>query len=315
MKQNIWTKEKIHTLFEQSFFELIKQAYICHKANFDINDMEFCVLSSIKTGGCSEDCAYCAQSKHHQTNVKEEKMLDLGKILEQAQLAKINGARRFCMGAAWRSPPQKYFPKILNIIKAIKALGLETCVTLGMLDKRETHELKKAGLDYYNHNLDTSVSHYSAIVTTRTYQDRLTTIANVIEAGINLCCGAILGIGENRHDRIEFLLALARLAQVPQSIPINQLIPIPGTPLENEKPLDVFEFIKTIAVTRIMFPKSRIKLAAGREKMSEEMQAWCFMAGVNAIFIGEKLLTAKNSAQNQDIQLLKKLNICTPNKR
>lgn len=239
-------------------------------------------------------------------------MLDLEQVLQQAQLAKNRGAKRFCMGAAWRCPPQKEFPKILKMITAVKAIGLETCVTLGMLDKEQACALKKVGLDYYNHNLDTSPQHYSAIVTTRTYLDRLTTIANVIDAGINLCCGAILGIGETRADRIEFLLALLELPKVPQSIPINQLIPMRGTPLENAKRLDVFELITTIAVTRIMFPQSRIKLSAGREKMSEELQAWCFMAGANSIFIGEHLLTAQNSDQTQDAQLLRKLSIRTP---
>lgn len=307
-----WTKKKIMRLYEKPFFELIHQAYICYKANFDIQEMEFCVLSSIKTGACPEDCAYCPQSGHYKTGVKKENLIDVAQVLEQAQQAKTNGAKRFCMGAAWRNPPEKDFLKVLDMVRVVKNIGLETCATLGMLDEEQAQALKAAGLDYYNHNLDTSPNYYTSIITTRVYQDRINTISNVIAAKINVCCGGILGLGESRDDRIEFLLSLLALPSVPQSIPINQLIPIPGTPLENQKSLDIFEFIRTIAVTRIIFTKSKIRLSAGRENMSDEMQAWCFMAGANSIFIGEKLLTAKNPDQNQDIELLKKLNIRTP---
>jgi len=312
MSQTQWTQEKVFDLFKQPFFNLVTQAYICHRTHFDVQDMEFCALLSIKTGSCPEDCAYCPQSGHYKTGIKKESLLDTEQVLSQAKQAKYSGAKRFCMGAAWRSPPRKDFSKVLDLIKAVKSLDLETCVTLGMLDQEQAYALKEAGLDYYNHNLDTSPAYYSQIITTRTYQDRLITISNVVDAGINVCCGGILGMGETRNDRIEFLLALLTLPSAPQSIPINQLIPIPGTPLENARTLDAFEFIRTIAVIRLLFPKSKIRLSAGREQMSKEMQAWCFMAGTNSIFIGEKLLTAKNPRQNQDIQLLEKLNIYAP---
>lgn len=308
----MWTNEKIQKLFELPFFELINQAYTQHKIYFDAQDMEFCALSSIKTGSCPEDCAYCPQSGHYKTGIKKEKLLDIKEVLAQAEQAKNNGAKRFCMGAAWRNPSQKDLSNVLEMVKEVKNLGLETCATLGMLDENQAHELKQAGLDYYNHNLDTSPDYYSSIITTRTYQDRLDTISNVISAGINVCCGGILGMGESRNDRIEFLLALYALPSAPQSIPINQLIAIKGTPLEKAKLLDAFEFIRTIAIARLMFPQSKIRLSAGRENMTDEMQAWCFMAGANSIFIGDKLLTAKNPDQHQDIQLLKKLNMRIP---
>ena len=233
-------------------------------------------------------------------------------MLTQAKKAKECGAKRFCMGAAWKNPPKKEFPVVLEMIKEVKKLGLETCVTLGMLTEEQASLLKLSGLDFYNHNLDTSPEFYSSVITTRTYQDRLDTIKNVIDAGIHVCCGGILGMGETRADRIQMLLALYRLPVHPASIPINKLIPIKGTPLENETPLDSFEFIKSIAVTRLIFPTSKIRLSAGREGMSDEMQAWCFMAGANSIFIGDKLLTAKNPDQNHDMRLLQKLNIRTP---
>ncbi|MCE3238624.1 MAG: bioB [Gammaproteobacteria bacterium] len=314
MNNTAWTKDKIRTLYEKPFFELVHQAYSCHKINFDTHSIEFCTLSSIKTGNCPEDCAYCPQSGHYKTDVRKEKLLDVEEVLLQAQRAKNNGAKRFCMGAAWRSPPAEDFLRVLEIVKAVKSLGIETCVTLGMLDADQAHALKEAGLNYYNHNLDTSADYYASIITTRTYQDRINTITNIVSAGINVCCGGILGMGESRNDRIDFLLSLYELPSIPQSIPINQLIAIPGTPLQDKKPLDSFEFIKTLAITRIMFPQSKVRLSAGRENMSEEMQAWCFMAGANSIFIGEKLLTAKNPAQNKDVQLLEKLNICPPQK-
>ncbi len=312
MQQANWTKEKILALYELPFFELINQAYTCHKQNFNAKDMEFCALSSIKTGACPEDCKYCPQSGHYKTDVKKEKLLNLDEVMSQAQLAKQNGAKRFCMGAAWRNPPKRDFPKVLDLIKSVKELGLETCATLGMVDQEQAQQLKEAGLDYYNHNLDTSPEFYSSIITTRTYQDRLETLTNVANAGMNVCCGGILGMGETREDRAGLLLALYDLPNPPQSIPINQLIPIPGTPLANEKRLDVFEFIRTIAIARLMFPQSKVRLSAGRENMSDEMQAWCFMAGANSIFIGDKLLTAKNPGQNHDLQLLAKLNMNVP---
>lgn len=311
MSQEVWNENKISNLFEQPFFDLIYNAYSCHKANFSSLEMEFCTLSNIKTGACPEDCAYCPQSGHYKTGVKKENLLNLEKVLSQAKIAKENGAKRFCMGAAWRNPPEKEFSKVLEMVREVKQLGLETCATLGLLDKQQAEQLKEAGLDFYNHNLDTSENYYASIISTRTYEDRLTTIQHVINAEINVCCGGILGMGESRQDRIKLLLTLHKLPQSPQSIPINKLIPIKGTPLENAKALDPFEFIKTIAVARLMFPKSRIRLSAGREGMPDESQAWCFMAGANSIFIGDILLTAKNPNLLHDIELLRKLNIPT----
>jgi biotin synthase len=307
MKKNIWTNKDIAELFAQPFFALINIAYQCHQQNFSQNDMELCTLCSIKTGTCPEDCAYCPQSGHYNTGLKREKLLDLELILMQARIAKQNGAKRFCMGAAWRSPPKKDLPKVIAIIKAVKDLGLETCVTLGMLDMEQALQFKEVGLDYYNHNLDTSPEYYKKIISTRTYVDRLDTLKNVASAGIKICCGGILGMGETREDRINFLLELSKLQAAPDSIPINQLIPIPGTPLALQQRIDAFEFIKTIAVARIMFPKARIRLAAGREDMEDTLQAWCFMAGVNSIFFGDKLLTAGNTNPESDINLLEKL--------
>lgn len=306
-----WTKESIQALYHQDFFTLIKQAHDIHCQHFDAKDMELCVLCSIKTGRCPEDCAYCPQSGHYNTDIKKEKMLDIKLILSQAKQAKANGAKRFCMGAAWRNPPKKDFPQVIEAIKAVKALGLETCVTLGMLDTEQTEQLKQAGLDYYNHNLDTSPEYYPTIISTRTYANRIDTINRVAEAGINVCCGGILGMGETHDDRIGLLLALSELPHPPQSIPINQLIPIPGTPLGNQKPIDTFEFIRTIAITRIMFPSARVRLSAGRENMSDEMQAWCFMAGANSVFVGDKLLTAKNPSQSRDMALFASLGLNT----
>ncbi len=307
MNKISWTHKTIAELFEQQFFALINLAHQCHSENFSSSDMELCTLCSIKTGTCPEDCAYCPQSGHYNTGLKREKLLDLELVLMQARIAKKNGAKRFCMGAAWRSPPKKDLPKVIAIIKAVKALGLETCVTLGMLDVTQALEFKQAGLDYYNHNLDTSPEYYKKIISTRTYADRIATLNNVAAAGIKVCCGGILGMGESRTDRINFLLELSKLTAPPDSIPINQLIPIPGTPLALQQKLDEFEFIKTTAVTRIMFPQARIRLAAGRENMTDTLQAWCFMAGVNSIFFGDKLLTANNAKPDVDMGLLVKL--------
>jgi biotin synthase len=312
MQPNIWDHEKILALFSLPFFELVNKAYGVHRQYDDNQTVEFSTLLSIKTGACPEDCAYCPQSGRYKTGIKKEKLLSIDTVLQQAREAKANGAQRFCMGAAWKSPPISDFPKVLDMIGEVKKFGLETCVTLGMLDAEQAEQLKQAGLDFYNHNLDTSENFYTSIITTRTYQDRLTTIQHVIDAGINVCCGGILGMGETREDRIQLLLTLYHLPVTPMSIPINQLIPIKGTPLESAEPLEPFEFIRTIAITRLMFPNTKIRLSAGRENMSDEMQAWCFMAGANSIFIGEKLLTAKNPDQDRDIQLLKKLSMPFP---
>ncbi len=312
MNKILWNEEKIHNLFALPFFDLIYQAYTCHKQNFDLNDIDFCVLSNIKTGACPEDCAYCPQSGHYKTGLKKENLLDIDQVIAQAKNAKSLGAKRFCMGAAWKNPSKKDFPKALEMITEVNKLGLETCVTLGALDADQAAQLAEVGLDYYNHNLDTSPEFYSSIITTRTFQDRLDTIQHVVNAGINVCCGGILGMGETREDRIQLLLALNKLPVTPQSIPINQLMPVAGTPLENTTPIDSFEFIKTIAIARLMFPQARVRLSAGRENMSDEMQAWCFMAGANSMWLGDKLLTAKNPSQDHDAQLFEKLNMRFP---
>ncbi|QHG92597.1 biotin synthase BioB [Coxiella endosymbiont of Amblyomma sculptum] len=312
MQENTWNHPSVFRLFELPFFELLFKAYSVHRAHFDVTEMEFCTLSSIKTGACPEDCSYCTQSGHYKTGLEREKLVDIDTVVQQAKIAKKNGSKRFCMGAAWRNPPKQQLSQVLEMIKAVKALGLETCVTLGMLDAQQACELKQAGLDFYNHNLDTSPDFYQKIVTTRSYQDRIDTLRNVRNAGINVCCGGILGMGESREDRIGLLLQLSQLPEAPASIPINQLIPMKGTPLENTKPLDPFEFVKTVAVARIMFPKSVVRLSAGREEMTDELQAWCFMAGANSIFCGDKLLTAKNPEQSRDFSLLNRLGLKTP---
>ena len=304
-----WDKKAITDLFVMPFLDLVTMARTAYKEKFATNEVELCALLSVKTGACPEDCAYCPQSGHYKTGVEKERLLPLETVIKQAKLAKENGATRFCMGAAWRSPTQKGMPKIIEYIKAIKSLGLESCVTLGMLNNEQAQELKAAGLDYYNHNLDTSPRYYEKIITTRTYQDRLDTLEAVRKADINVCCGGIIGMGETREDRIEFLYQLSQLPAPPKSLPLNRLISIKGTPLENVSQIENFEFIRTIAVARIVFPKTMLRLAAGRETMSDEMQAWCFMAGANSIFYGEKLLTAGNPGENRDQQLLQKLDI------
>lgn len=312
MQQQTWNVSSVSALFELPLFELVSQAYLLHKQHFDPQDMELCTLSNIKTGKCPEDCAYCPQSAHHNTGLEKEPLMDVAKVIAEAKVAKAQGSKRFCMGAAWRSPPKKDFPKVIEMIKAVKAMGLETCVTLGMLDDEQILALKQAGLDYYNHNVDTSREFYEKIITTRCYDDRINTLKRVANAGVNVCCGGILGMGETQLDRINMLLELYALPTPPKSIPINQLIAIPGTPLADAKALDVFELIKTIAVTRIVFPQSMVRLSAGREHMSDELQAWCFMAGANSIFIGDKLLTADNPSCSHDFTLLKTLGFKLP---
>lgn len=312
MTSERWNKATIQAHYQRPLFELVHDAYQLHRQHFKSGDFDFCTLSSIKTGRCPEDCAYCPQSAHYNTGIEKEPLLDIETISQQAKQAKANGSQRFCMGAAWRTPPKKAWPQLIAIIKTIKSLGLETCMTLGKINQQQADELKQAGLDYYNHNIDTSPRYYEKIITTRCFQDRLDTLTHVSNAGLSVCCGGIVGMGETQDDRIEFLLALLSLPNTPKSIPINQLIPIPGTPLGNQKPLDAFEFIRTIAITRMMFPQSKIRLSAGREAMSEEMQAWCFMAGSNSIFLGDKLLTANNRSLNSDATLLKKLGLALP---
>ena len=304
MGQKFWNTGVIEKLYNLPFFELVSKAYKVHKENFDPEKMELCTLLSIKTGSCPEDCAYCPQSAHYNTGIKKEDLWDVEDVLRQAKLAKENGTKRFCMGAAWRVPPKKEFSKCVAMIQKIKGLGLETCFTLGMLTSEQAVELKEAGLDFYNHNIDTSKNYYKQIITTRKYQDRIDTLKNVSDAGINVCCGGIIGMGEARQDRIDFLLQLSMLPKAPASIPINKLVQIEGTPLAHIRPINNFEFVKTIAIARIMFPRSVVRLAAGRENMPEEVQAWCFMAGANSIFYGEKLLTSPNHTRNFDLELI-----------
>jgi biotin synthase len=302
-----WIKSEVENLFNTPLLSLLFQAQTVQRENFHTNEMELTALLSIKTGTCPEDCAYCPQSGHYQTGLQKEKLLDLDKVLEQAALAKKNGAMRFCMGAAWRNPTDKDLEKVIPLIQGVKALGLETCVTLGMLRKDQAEQLKAAGLDYYNHNLDTSPDFYKKIISTRTYQDRLDTLSHVRDVGLNVCCGGIIGMGETRDDRIALLIQLANLPSPPESVPINRLISIPGTPLADVEQIPNIEFIRTIAVARIMMPQAVIRLSAGRSAMSEEMQILCFMAGVGSFWLGDKLLTTENCDREDDIAFLEKL--------
>lgn len=304
-----WRLDEVAALYNLAFSELSYQAQTVHRANFDPNQVQISTLLSIKTGRCPEDCAYCPQSGHYNTGLEKEPLMDSDAIIKAAKKAKKNGASRFCMGAAWRSPPKKAMPALKRVIKEVRDLGLETCMTLGMLDDQQVHDLEEAGLDYYNHNLDTSSAYYKKIISTRTYQDRLDTLERIRRSKVNVCCGGILGLGETREDRIAFLHQLATLKEHPKSVPINQLIKISGTPLENEASIDSIEFIRTIAVARILMPKSIVRLSAGREQMSDEMQALCFIVGANSIFYGEKLLTASNPERKQDDTLLAKLGL------
>lgn len=304
-----WDLERVLELYELPFIDLIFKAHTIHRAHFKSDEVQVCTLLSIKTGTCPEDCAYCPQSAHYETNVTKEKLMNAETILKEAIQAKENGATRFCMGAAWRTPPKRAMPEMVKIIKAVKNLGLETCVTLGMLNEEEAQTLADAGLDYYNHNLDTSREFYPKIITTRTYDERLQTLENVRKAGMHVCCGGILGLGESREDRIQLLIQLANLPKAPESVPINRLMAIKGTPLENQQPIDHFEFIRTIAIARIMMPTSFVRLSAGRDTMSDEMHAFCFMAGANSIFSGDKLLTTPNPDQVTDSNLFAKLGL------
>lgn len=304
-----WTKEEIKTIMERPFLSLLFDAQSTFRENFNENEMQLSRLLSIKTGACPEDCGYCSQSGHHKAEIEKEKLLSVEKVLDEARAAKASGATRFCMGGAWRSPPKKAMPKILDMVKEVKALGLETCMTLGMLDSEDACSLKEAGLDYYNHNIDSSPEYYDKIITTRKFQDRLDTLKEVRDAGINVCCGGIMGLGETRDDRVSFLHTLATMTKHPESVPINRLIAIKGTPMENQKELDSFEFVRTIATARLIMPKSHVRLTGGRSEMSEELQTLCFMAGANSIHMGEVLLTTKNPTVPQDTQLMSKLGL------
>ena len=304
-----WQREQIAALFAQPFADLIFTAQSLHRQNFDQNKVQVSTLLSIKTGKCPEDCAYCPQSVRYDTELNVEPLMPLDEVIAAARKAKQNGASRFCMGAAWRSPKDKDMDKVVAMVEAVRDEGMETCLTLGMLTEQQTQRLKNAGLDYYNHNLDTSPEFYEDIISTRTYQDRLDTLSRVRGAGIKVCCGGILGMGETRQDRIGLLQELANQTPHPESVPINMLVRVEGTPLQAADDFDPIEFVRTIAVARILMPKSHVRLSAGREEMSDEMQALCFLAGANSIFYGEKLLTTPNPTQNHDKALFAKLGI------
>ncbi len=304
-----WQLSEIKALYALPMNDLLFQAQTIHRQYFNPNEVQTSTLMSIKTGACPEDCAYCPQSGHYNTELSKEQLVAIEEVVKSATSAKQAGATRFCMGAAWRSPRDKDLSVVIEMIKSVKSMGLETCVTLGMLNAEQTEQLKQAGLDYYNHNLDTSEDYYDQIITTRSFQDRLDTLSRVRDAGINVCAGGILGMGETLNDRFGLLQALANLPEHPQSVPINQLIAVKGTPLENEQPLEPFEFIRMIAVARIIMPESYVRLSAGREAMSDEMQAMCFFAGANSIFYGDKLLTTDNPDINHDRKLFERLGI------
>ncbi|MBA4695999.1 MAG: biotin synthase BioB [Legionella sp.] len=309
LSQQTWSVETVTEIYEQPFNDLLYQAHQVHRAHHSHNKIQRAQLLSIKTGACPEDCGYCSQSGHYKTHVEKEKLMAVEDVLAKAAEAKANGAQRFCMGAAWRSPPEKIMPELQAMISGVKALGLETCMTLGMLNANQAQSLKEAGLDYYNHNIDTSPSYYSKVVTTRQFEERLETLAQVRQAGIHVCCGGILGLGETRQDRIEFLLTLANMETPPESVPINRLIPVPGTPLGKVPPVEGIELVRTVATARILMPSSAVRLTAGRTEMSDELQSLCYFAGANSVFIGNKLLTEENPELNKDDALFKKLGI------
>jgi biotin synthase len=291
------------------FNDLLFRAQTAHRQYFDPNEIQVSSLLSIKTGSCSEDCGYCPQSARYDSDLTPEALMPVDEVLKAAEQAKQQGASRFCMGAAWRSPKDRDVERVVEMVKGVKALGMETCVTLGMLTEQQTRALKDGGLDYYNHNLDTSEDYYSEIITTRTYQDRLDTLERVRDAGINVCCGGIVGMGESEVDRAKLLIQLANMPKHPESVPINMLVQVQGTPLHGTEALDPLVFVRTIAVSRIMMPSSRVRLSAGRKAMSDEMQALCFFAGANSIFYGDKLLTTDNPMSQQDQQLFTRLGV------
>jgi len=304
-----WRIEEIEALLDLPFNDLLFRAQGQHRAHFDPNQVQVSSLLSIKTGACSEDCGYCSQSANHHTDIEPERLLPVAEVVEAAAAAKAKGASRFCMGAAWRNPTDKNLERVIEMVEAVHAMGMESCVTLGMLTERQARRLSEAGLDYYNHNLDTSPEFYGEVITTRTFDDRLDTLAHVREAGINVCSGGILGMGESRHDRARMLQELANLPRHPESVPINMLVPVEGTPLYNAEGIDQLEFIRTIAVARLLMPKSYVRLSAGRAEMSDATQALCFLAGANSIFYGERLLTTDNPETDADRQLFERLGL------
>ena len=304
-----WRQHEIENLFDLPFMDLLARAHAVHTANHDPNAVQVSTLLSIKTGGCPEDCAYCPQAQRYHTGVEAQKLMDVDAVLERARAARAAGASRFCMGAAWRGPKDRDIRKVAEMIRGVKALGLETCVTLGLLGEGHAQALKDAGLDYYNHNIDTSPDYYGEIIRTRAFEDRLETLEGIRAAGLKTCCGGIVGMGETRAQRAGLLQALANLPEHPQSVPINQLVPVPGTPLADVEKIDPLEFVRTIAVARIVMPKSVVRLSAGRRQMSDEMQALCFFAGAGSIFMGEKLLTTGNPDVEHDRALFRRLDL------
>ncbi len=304
-----WTEQEVRALFELPMNDLLFQAQTVHRQHFNPNEVQVSTLLSIKTGSCPEDCKYCPQSAHYNTGLEKQRLMEVEAVLNKAKQAKESGSTRFCMGAAWKHPTDRDMPYVIEMIKGVKAMGLETCMTLGMLKESQAEQLSEAGLDYYNHNLDTSPEFYDKIITTRTYEDRLNTLQHVRDSGMKICSGGILGMGETAKDRYGLLMQLANLPQQPESVPINMLVKVQGTPLENVDDLDPLEFIRTIAVARIMMPKSHVRLSAGREQMSDELQSMAFFAGANSIFYGECLLTTPNPETNRDLQLFKRLGI------
>ncbi|NQZ23541.1 MAG: biotin synthase BioB [Colwellia sp.] len=306
-----WSIQEVDALFALPFSDLMFQAQTVHRQHFNPNEVQVSTLLSIKTGACPEDCKYCSQSARYNTDVEKERLMEVEKVLEAAKIAKEQGSTRFCMGAGWRNPKARDMPFVLEMVKGVKALGLETCMTLGMIDGGQADELQGAGLDYYNHNLDTSPEHYNSIITTRSFQDRLDTLQNVRNSGMKVCSGGIVGLGESAQDRSSFLAQLANLPKHPESVPINMLVKIAGTPLADVDDLEHFDFVRCIAAARIMMPKSHVRLSAGRDAMNEQMQAMCFLAGANSIFYGCKLLTTGNPEANKDMQLFAKLGINT----
>ena len=304
-----WSIDEVEALFSLPFNDLLFRAHQLHRDNFEVNEVQISTLLSIKTGACPEDCSYCSQSSINDTGLERERLLELEAVKSAAAEAKANGATRFCMGAAWRNPTDKSLDKVIDMVTEVKAMGMETCVTLGMLKQEQAGRLKDAGLDYYNHNLDTSPEFYGSVITTRTYQDRIDTLAHVRDAGINVCSGGILGMGETRRDRARLLQQLANLPEHPGSVPINDLVQVKGTPLDGIDKLDAFEFIRTVAVARVLMPESYVRLSAGRTEMNEQTQALCFFAGANSMFYGDRLLTTDNPAESHDQQLFAKLGI------
>jgi biotin synthase len=304
-----WTRAEVRALFDLPFAELMFRAQSVHRGNFAPGEVQISTLLSIKTGGCPEDCAYCPQSARYDTGVRAEKLMALDAVLAEARAAKAGGASRFCMGAAWREPKDRDLDAVCAMVEGVKALGLETCATLGMLTPAQARRLKDAGLDFYNHNLDSSPEFYDRIITTRTYQERLDTLSHVRDAGIHVCCGGIVGMGESREDRVGMIATLATLSPHPESVPINMLVKVKGTPLADEPALDPLEFVRTIAAARITMPRSMVRLSAGREDMTEETQALCFLAGANSIFYGPRLLTTPNPGRDHDREMMERLGL------